>query len=223
MFNEKYTILPNYIEKAFDKLRDYRNEFLRESYQIFNKATEDRDIELASEIYVTGNTYTKFWPVILQLSKHNDQRLFDHVRRRQIKQQKSSPEVTVTINQDASNELRKLDDLKTAFEKAKCVRFALDSVLANKTIAILDRERSSVKYRPGADAMVMAADETLTAFIDFVCQYLLSAKNPNAIHLVAHEYYTEKFRCLPLPQDIDYAFTTFRGAIEYLSSDACFT
>ena len=224
LFNEKYIILPNYIEKAFEKLRELRNTFLQESYRLLERRMEDRDVELASEIFVTGNTYTKFWPVILQCTHHNERTLAENVRKRQSKpSQKSSDPSTLPINQDASNEMRKLDDLKTAFEKARCIRSALDSILANRTIAILDQQKTTVTYRPGADSTFMAADETLTACIDFICQYLLSAQKIDTIHLVAHEYYIEKFRCLSLPSDIDYAFTTFQGALEYLSSSACYS
>jgi len=220
LFNEKFIILPNYLDKAIEKLRELRTVFLQESYRILDRRSEDRDIELASEIFVTGNTYTKFWPVILQLKQYAERKLFDNIRRRQLKnEQNPSDQRTMPLNQSASNEMRKLDDLKTAYEKAKCIRSVLDSILANKTIAILDRQNTTVTYRPGSDSMYMAADETLTALIDFICQYFLSAKHVESIHLVAHEFYTDKFRCLSLPPDIAYAFTTFQGALEYLSNN----
>jgi len=85
---------------------------------------------------------------------------------------------------------------------------------------IVDPKNSSVSYHSSADPIPMAADETLTAFIDLICQLVSTSGRDDFIHLVAHEYYTEKFRFLPLPQDIDYAFTTYRGVIEYLSNSS---
>jgi hypothetical protein len=92
--------------------------------------------------------------------------------------------------------------------------------MAAKTLMIVDPKNSAVSYRSSSDAMPMAADETLTAFIDLICQLISSADIDDYIHLVAHEYYTEKFRFLSLPQDIDYAFTTYRGVIEYLTNSS---
>ena len=94
LFNEKYVILPNYVDNAVEKLRQFRNKFLQESYKLLNKNSEDRDIELATEIYVTGNTYPKVWPVIVQCNEHKDDLLIENIRKRQFKQQQTSPSGT---------------------------------------------------------------------------------------------------------------------------------
>ncbi len=218
LFNETYVILPKFVENAVDKLRQLRIQFLQESYQLLNKTCEDRDIELASEIYITGYTYTKVWPIILQHNENKDQILYENIQKRQRKQVNNPADILK--NQNASNELKKLDDLKSSYEKAKCIRSALDLTMAAKTLMIVDPKNSAVSYRSSSDAMPMAADETLTAFIDLICQLISSADIDDYIHLVAHEYYTEKFRFLSLPQDIDYAFTTYRGVIEYLTNSS---
>jgi hypothetical protein len=85
---------------------------------------------------------------------------------------------------------------------------------------IVDPKNSAVSYHSSSNAAPMAADETLTAFIDLICQLLSTSDRNDHIHLIAHEYYTEKFRFLPLPQDIDYAFTTYRGVLEYLTNSS---
>jgi len=195
-------------------------QFLRESYQLLHRTNEDRDIELASEIYITGNTYTKVWPIILQHTEHRDQVLYENILKRQRKQQLNSNEVNVNKNSTALNELKRLDDLKSSYEKAKCVRSALDLTMAAKTLMIIDPKNSAVSYRTSSNATPMAADETLTAFIDLICQLISTSERKDSMHLVAHEYYTEKFRFLSLPQDIDYAFTTYRGVIEYLTNSS---
>lgn len=219
LFNETYVILPKFVENAVDKLRQLRLQFLQESYQLLNKNCEDREIELASEIYITGNTYTKVWPTILQQNDDKDQILFENILKRQRKRSNSN-DFNLNTNQSALNELKKLDDLKSSYEKAKCIRSALDLTMAAKTLMIVDPKKSAVSYHSSSDAMPMAADETLTAFIDLICQLISTADIDSFIHLVAHEYYTEKFRFLPLPQDIDYAFTTYRGVIEYLTNSS---
>ncbi|CAF0772154.1 unnamed protein product [Rotaria sordida] len=216
LFNETYVILPKYVENALDKLRQLRSQFLQESYQLLNKNCEDRDIELASEIYITGNTYTKVWPIIIQHNENKDQILVENIQKRQKKEQQNSNQTNLKINQNALNELKKLDDLKSAYEKAKCIRSALDLTMAAKTLMVVDPKNSAVSYRSSSNAMPMAADETLTAFIDLICELISTSEINTSICLVAHEYYTEKFRFSSLPQDIDYAFTTYRGVIEYL-------
>ena len=221
LFNEKYVILPNFLDNALEKLRDYRRKFLRDAYRLLNRTSEDRDIELATEIFITGKIYTKVWPVIVQCTQYQDQTLVENARRRQTPA-RSSAETRGNRNQDALNELKKLDDLKSAYEKAKSIRWALDSTLAARTLRILDQQNSRVTYHSSADSMVMAADETLTAFIDVICQLICSSSNSESLHLTAHEYYTEKFRFLSLPPEVDYAFTTFRGAIEHITSSASF-
>jgi len=128
-------------------------------------------------------------------------------------------EINLNKNQSALCELKRLDDLKSSYEKAKCIRSGLDLTIAAKTLMVVDPKNSAVSYHSSADAMPMAADETLTAFIDLICQLASTSDTENFIRLVAHEYYIEKFRFLPLPQDIDYAFTTYRGVIEYLSTN----
>jgi hypothetical protein len=221
LFNETYVILPKFVENALEKLREYRLQFLQESYQLLNKNTEDRDIELASEIYITGNAYTKIWPILVQHNENKDQILYENILKRQKKQLINPLEINLNKNQSAINELKKLDDLKSSYEKAKCIRSALDSTMAAKSLMIVDPKHSAVSYRSSIDTTPMAADETLTAFIDLICQLVSKSDTDNFIRLAAHEYYTEKFRFLPLPQDIDYAFTTYRGVIEYLSNSAC--
>lgn len=219
LFNEKYVILPNFLENALEKLRDYRRKFLRDAYQLLRRTSEDRDIELATEIFITGKIYTKVWPVIIQCTEYQDQTLLENVRRRQTR---PSQGPYGNANQDALNELKKLDDLKSAYEKAKSIRWALDSTLAARTLRILDQRNSRVTYHSSADSMVMAADETLSAFIDVICELLSTSSNSESLRLAAHEYYTDKFRFLSLPPDVDYAFTTFRGAIEHITSSASF-
>ncbi|CAF1281038.1 unnamed protein product [Rotaria sp. Silwood1] len=220
LFNETYVILPKYVENAIDKLRQLRSQFLQEAYQLLNQSCEDRDIEIASEIFVTGNTYTKVWPIIIQHNENKDQILVENIEKRQRKEQKNSNQIDLKINQNALNELKKLDDLKSAYEKAKCIRSTLDLTMAAKTLMIVDPKNSAVTYHSSLNAMPMAADETLTAFIDLICQLITTAQPNTHIRLVAHEYYTEKFRFSPLPQDIDYAFTTYRGVIEYLTNSS---
>jgi hypothetical protein len=220
LFNETYVILPNFVENAVEKLRDYRLQFLQESYQLLNKNSEDFDIELASEIYITGNTYTKVWPIILQHTEEKDQNLYENILKRQRKQLTQSAETNLNRYANASTELKRLDDLKSAYEKARCIRSVLDLTISAKTMMIVDPKNSSVAYHSSSNAMPMAADETLTAFIDFICQLLSSSKPNDFLHLIAHEYYTEKLRFLSLPQDVDYAFTTYRGVLEYLSNSA---
>ncbi|CAF2530236.1 unnamed protein product [Rotaria sp. Silwood2] len=220
LFNETYIILPKFIENAFDKLRQLRSQFLQESYQLLNKSCEDRDIELASEIYITGNTYTKVWPIIVHNNQNKDQILVENIEKRQRKEQKNSNQISIKINQNALNELKKLDDLKSSYEKAKCIRSALDLTIAAKTLMIVDPKSSAVSYHSSSNAMPMAADETLTAFIDLICQLITTSETNTHIRLAAHEYYTEKFRFSHLPQDIDYAFTTYRGVIEYLTNSS---
>ena len=217
MFNETYVILPKYIENAFDKLRHLRSEFLEETYRILNK---NYDIELASEIYITGNTYTKIWPIIVQHNENRDQILIENIGKRQRKQNIQFNQVSLNVNLNALNELKKLADFKSAYEKAKIIRSALDLTLAAKTLTVIDTKNSAVSYRSSSSTMPMAADETLTAFIDLICQLVSTSENTDDIHLAAHEYYTEKFRFTPLPQDIDYAFTTYRGVIEYLMNSS---
>jgi len=220
LFNETYVILPKFVENALEKLREYRLQFLQESYQLLNKYSEDRDIELASEIYITGNTYTKVWPIIVQHNETKDQILYENILKRQRKQLIDSMEINLSKNQSAFNELKKLDDLKSSYEKAKCIRSALDLTIAAKTLMTVDPKHSAVTYHSSSDSTPMAADETLTAFIDLICQLVSTSETKDFIHLAAHEYYTEKFRFLSLPQDIDYAFTTYRGVVEYLSNSA---
>jgi len=216
LFNETYVVLPKFVENAVDKLRQLRLQFLQESYQLLKKTCEDRDIELASEIYITGNTYTKVWPTILQQTENKDEILFENIQIRQRTKRANSNEFNLNANQNAFNELKKLDDLKSSYEKAKCIRSALDLTIAAKTLMIVDPKKSAVAYHSSANATPMAADETLTAFIDLICQLISTSHINSYVHLVAHEYYTEKFRFLAHPQDIDYAFTTYRGVIEYL-------
>jgi hypothetical protein len=220
LFNETYVLLPKFVENAVEKLREYRTQFLQETYQLLNRNTEDRDIELASEIYITGNTYTKVWPIVIQHNEDKDQILYENILKRQRKQLTNSMEINLIKNQNALNELKKLDDLKSSYEKAKCIRSVLDLTLAAKTLMIVNPKNSAVSYHSSPDTMPMAADETLTAFIDLICQLVSTSEKNDSIHLVAHEYYTEKFRFLPLPQDVDYAFTTYRGVIEYLSNSS---
>ena len=219
-FTETYVILPNYVELAIEKLRDYRDQFLREAYQILNRTSEDRDIELASEIFITGNTYTKIWPVIVQHNERKDQQLYDNIIKRQRKLLVQSNEHDHTRNSNGVNELRKLDDYKTAYEKAKCIYSTLDLAIAAKTMMVVDPNNSSVSYRPSANQEPMAADETLTAFIDLISHFVSTAKSDEMIHLFAHEHYVEKFRFLSLPQDVAYAFTTYQGALEYLNNSS---
>ncbi|CAF2078026.1 unnamed protein product [Rotaria magnacalcarata] len=220
LFNETYVILPKFVENALDKLRQLRVEFLLESNKLSNRNYADRDIELASEIYITGNIYTKVWPIILQHNENKDQILFENIEKRQRNEQKYSNQINLNTNQTALNELKKLDDLKSSYEKAKCIRSALDLTVAAKTLMIVDPKSSAVSYHSSSKPMPMAADETLTAFIDLICQLISSAEPNVRIRLSAHEYYTEKFRFSPLPQDIDYAFTTYRGVLEYLTNSS---
>lgn len=220
LFNETYVILPKFVEHAIDKLRQLRTQFLQESYQLLNKNCDDRDIELASEIYVTGNTYTKVWPIILQHNEEKDRLLIENIQKRQRKEQKKPNQGNFTINQSAINELKRLDDLKSSYEKAKCIRSALDLTMAAKTLMIVDPKTSAVSYHSSSNTTPMAADETLTAFIDLICQFISTVEPSAQIRLAAHEYYTEKFRFCPLPQDVDYAFTTYRGVIEYLTNNS---
>lgn len=223
LFNETYVLLPKFVGDAFDKLREYRSQFLQESYQLLNKNSEDRDIELASEIYITGNTYPKIWPIIMQHSETKDQNLYENILKRQRKQLANSTKMNLQRNQNALNELKKLDDLKSSYEKAKCIRSTLDLTMAAKSLMVVDPKNSSVSYHSSSAASTpMAADETLTAFIDLICQLVSTSDSDDFIRLVAHEYYTEKFRFIPLPQDIDYAFTTYRGVIEYLINGASY-
>jgi hypothetical protein len=219
LFNETYVILPNFVGNAVEKLRDCRTQFLQEAYQLLNKNSEDLDIELASEIYITGNTYTKVWPIVVQHTADKDQNLYENILKRQRKQLSQSTDGNQNKYASACTELKKLDDLKSAYEKARCIRSALDLTISAKTM-VVDPKRSSVSYHSPSAAMPMAADETLTAFIDFICQLISSANENDFIHLIAHEYYTEKFRFLYLPQDVDYAFTTYRGVLEYLSNSS---
>jgi hypothetical protein len=116
--------------------------------------------------------------------------------------------------------LKRLDDLKSPFEKAKCIRSTLDLTLSARQLMVVDPRKSSVTYYPSSDQMPMAADETLTAFIDLICRLISTSERNHSIRLVAHEYYTEKFKFIPLPQDVDYAFTTYRGVIEYLTNNS---
>ncbi|UJR34109.1 hypothetical protein I4U23_021516 [Adineta vaga] len=220
LFNETYVILPKFVNNAIDKLRQLRLQFLQESYKLLNRPYEDRDIELASEIYITGNTYTKVWPTIIQHTETKDKLLLENIRIRQRKQRTNSNEFPSNSNQSALSELKKLDDLKTSFEKAKCIRSTLDLTIAAKSLMVVDAKNSAVTYHSSSNAMPMAADETLTAFIDLICQLILTADTNSTMHLAAHEYYTEYFRFLSLPQDIDYAFTTYRGVIEYLTNSS---
>ena len=220
LFNETYVILPSFIEQAIEKLRNYRDKFLHESYQSPNRIWDDRDLELASEIFITGNTYTKVWPIVIQHNAKKDQHLNKNISKRQQKLLVQSNEHQMNTNFNGENELRRLDDFKTAHEKAVCIRSAVDSALAAKTMMVMDAKSSSVSYRPSVDQAPMAADETLTAFIDLICQFVSTAKSDEPVHLVAHEYYIEKFRFFPLPQDVDYAFTTYRGVLEYLSDSS---
>ena len=220
LFNETYVILPKFIENAIDKLRNCRTQFLQEAYQLLNKTSEDRDIEIASEIYITGNTYTKVWPVILQQNEDRDRNLYDNILKRQRKQSTQSTRTNMNANSTALNELKKLDDLKSSYEKAKCIRSALDLTMAAKSLMTMDPKNSAVSYHSSSDATPMAADETLTAFIDVICQLVSQSGSDDFIPLAAHEYYTEKFRFLSLPQDIDYAFTTYRGVLEYLCNSS---
>jgi hypothetical protein len=220
LFNETYVLLPKYVNEAVDKLRQLRTQFLQESYKLLHRNSEDRDIELASEIYITGNTYTKVWPTIIQHNEDKDQMLLDNVQSRQRKQRANSSDLRTNSNQSALAELKRLEDLKSSFEKAKCIRSALDLTIAAKSLMIVDTKNSAVAYRSSSNAAPMAADETLTAFIDLICQLISTRDNDSAIPLAAHEYYTEHFRFLSLPQDIDYAFTTYRGVIEYLTNSA---
>ena len=185
-----------------------------------NKTSEDLDIELASEIYITGNTYTKVWPIVVQHTNEKDQHLYENILKRQRKQLSQSTDGNPNKYAAACAELKKLDDLKSAYEKARCIRTALDLTISAKTLMVVDPKRSSVSYNSSAASMPMAADETLTAFIDFICQIISSANANDFIHLIAHEYYTEKIRFLSLPQAVDYAFTTYRGVLEYLSNSA---
>ena len=223
LFNEKYVILPNYVDNAVEKLRQFRTKFLQESYKLLNKNSEDRDIELASEIYVTGNTYPKVWPVIVQCNEHKDEMLIENIRKREFKQQQASPSgVRVTANQDALNELKKLSDLKSSYEKAQCVHTALDLTVAAKTLRIVDRKNSTVTYHSTPDSTVMAADETLTAFIDLLCQFTSLSTANEQRHLVAQAHYVDTFKFISLPQEVDYAFTTYRIALEYLASGTTF-
>jgi len=221
LFNETYVLLPKFVENAIEKLREYRLQFLQEAYQLLNNNSEDRDIELASEIYITGNTYTKIWPIIIQHNQNKDRILYENILKRQRKQvTTNSTDINLNKNQTAFNELKKLEDYKSSYEKAKCIRTALDLTMAAKSLMNVDPKRSSVSYHAAPEPMPMAADETLTAFIDLICQLVSTSEKNDSIHLVAHEYYTEKFRFLPLPQDVDYAFTTYRGVIEYLSNSS---
>lgn len=220
LFNESYVILPNFVEEAIGKLRGYRDQFLHESYQSPNRIWDDRDLELASEIFITGNTYTKVWPIVIQHNAEKDKNLNKNIFKRQQKLLVQSNEHQMNTNFNGENELRKLDDFKTAHEKAVCIRSAVDSAVAAKSMMVIDAKNSSVSYRSSVDQAPMAADETLTAFIDLICQFVSTAKPDEPVHLVAHEYYIEKFRFLSLPQDVDYAFTTYRGVLEYLSDSS---
>lgn len=220
LFNESYVILPNYVHLAIDKLGEYRDQFLREAYHLLNRPSEDRELELASEIYITGNTYTKVWPVVVQHNEKKDQELINNIIKRQKKLLVQSNEHDFSGNLNAENELRKADDYKTAYEKAKCIRSVLESAIAAKTLMIVDAKKSAVSYRSSIDEPAMAADETLTAFIDLICHFVSTAKSDESIHLFAHGYYIEKFRFVSLPQDVGYAFTTYQGALEYLKNSA---
>ncbi|CAF0935056.1 unnamed protein product [Adineta ricciae] len=219
-FTDKYVVLPKFLNHAIDKLRLLRTQFLQDSYRLLNRQSEDRDIELASEIYVTGYAYTKVWPTILELTESKEKLLFENIQIRQRKQRTNSNDFQANSNQSASNELKRLDDLKSSYEKAKCIRSTLDLTIAAKTLMVVDAKNSAVAYHSSSEGMAMAADETLTAFIDLICQLVSNADVNSTVHLVAHEYYTENFRFLPLPQDIDYAFTTYRGVIEYLTNSS---
>jgi hypothetical protein len=223
LFNEKYVILPNYIDDARKKLGEYRTKFLQDAYRLLNRKYEDRDIELASEIYVTGNTYTKVWPIIVQFTEDKEQTLIDNIRRQQASKSRSLSDANPNRSYDALNELRKLNDLKSAYEKAICIRSTLDLTLAQKTLRILDQKNSTVTYHSSSDSMIMAADETLTAFIELICQLVSSLTSIESVQLVAHEYYAETFRFLSLPQDVAYAFTTYRAALEHLTDYGSFT
>lgn len=218
LFNETYVILPKYVEKALDKLREHRTQFLQQVYHLLNKTYEDRDIELASEIFITGNIYTKVWPIVLQFTEDKDENLYDRVMKRNRRQLSKSTDMNSNKNLNALNELKKLDDLKSAYEKAKCIRSALDLTVAALSLMTVDPHSSSVSYHATSNAAPMAADETLTAFIDVICQLVTQSNSKNSINLYAHAYYIDKFRFLPLPQDVDYAFTTYQGVLEYLSS-----
>ena len=218
LFNEKYVNLPKYVENALEKLREQRTHFLQQAYQLLNKTNEDRDIELASEIFITGNIYTKVWPIVLQFSEDKDENLYNQIRKRNRKQLSKLIAVNSSKNITALNELKKLDDLKSAYEKAKCIRSALDLTISAISMMTVDPQNSSVSYHATNNAAPMAADETITAFIDVICQLVAQSDSKDAINLYAHAYYIEKFRFLPLPQD--YAFTTYQGVLEYLSTNA---
>ena len=156
--------------------------------------SEDRDIELATEIFITGKIYTKVWSVVVQYTEDQDQALLENARRRP---SRSSHDTHGNGNQDALNELKKLDDLKSAYEKAKSIRWALDSTVAARTLRILDQRNSRVTYHSSPDSMVMAADETLSAFIDVICQLISNSSDSESLRLAAHEYYTVAKNVLP--------------------------
>lgn len=219
-FNETYVILPKFVEQAIERLRGYRDLFLREASQILNRSCDDRDLELASEIYITGNTYGKVWPIVIEHNAEKDEHLNKNIFKRQQKLLVQSNEHQTNTDLNGEINLRKLDDVKTALEKAMCIRAALDSAVAAKSMMAMNPKDSRVSYRPSASQAPMAADETLTAFIDLICQFVSTAKSDEPGHLVAHEYYIEKFRFISLPQDVDYAFTTYRGVLEYLSDSS---
>ncbi|CAF1098503.1 unnamed protein product [Adineta steineri] len=219
LFTEKYVLLPKFIEDAIDKLRQFRFDFLQESYQLLNKNYEDRNLELASEIYITGYTYTKFWPTIVQYNEDKDKILFKNIQTKYKRQRTESNNFEMNANQNFFNELKKLDDLKSSYEKAKCLNSAIHIMITQKSM-ILDSKKSSVAYHSPSKSTAMSADETLPAFMDLICQFILTSDTICSIHLAAHEYYIEKFRFISLPSDMDYDFTTYRGAIEYLTNSS---
>lgn len=218
LFNEKYVILPNHINDALSKLREYREQFRTMSYQAMNKNTEDRDFELATELFITGNVYSKLWPMILVQFQSNTETLRRNVRLKRINNNSNSPEKDAAINGVGLKELSKLNDLKTAFEKAKCIQAAFHATVSAKTLRFLDGKNSAVAFSTrSSDPMIMNADETLPAFIDLICEFILKHEQNASIALLANEYYIEKVRYVPLQQETSYAFTTFQAALEYLT------
>ena len=220
LFNERYAILESYIGDAKNRLKKIYESFLSNYDLLKGEPVRRASLELMTEIYVTGSTYPKVWPVIIKINAVRESQLSRNIRSRKGQSLNKDKKHKSNKNTNAINELKKMDDLKSAHEKAICIHSALNSMVAAISLEVTNGDSSVVSFHREKSSAVLDGDETLTAFIDVIREFVSTADNESSITLMANEYFIENFHFIPLTQEIDYAFITYKAALNYLVDDS---
>ncbi|XP_064613189.1 uncharacterized protein LOC135476973 [Liolophura sinensis] len=213
-FNTNYMVLTDYLDDASKRLQSLCSQTVEKclgetSLREINKPQFSDVLNVSVQGYTMRKVHRKVFSAICEKFQHADCELFEKCERlREVNsgQLGVQDEFTCPLP-SAVDELANLDNLKTPFEKIKCVKSTLDQIAEGVNDHVLKNRHPSMSSN---DVPCLTTDDLIPILVTVLAQ-------AGCEHIQSNVFYLENFYWpASSKNDISYSLVTFKAAVEYM-------